>query len=391
MKKLTHRLAPPLSCLLVVAAAGAQNLNPDISVIGDVRAWVTDSASDARERELQLDLESVELALQGYLNPFARADVYVGYHDDEFELEEAYVTILRGLPAGIQARAGKYRVDFGKLNLLHPHAYSFLDTPLAHRQYLGHEGLVDTGLNVNWQAPVGGAVLTLSANVLKGDFAVPHDHGEGGDAHLHAVAAPGFTPATLDEEEEASEASEPEPDLGYSERASVFIPTGDYAGVEIGVSALQGTLDAATGRNVSLLGADLKYRWAPDRYRSLTLQAEWLRSRRDAVPHDHEGAAAAAEAPAPETVEAAGFFAFADWRFRQRWNAGAIVERAELAEEDGVATDRIGLFGGFQLMEETTFLRLLVRRSDGDEIDRPFSEAILQLVFSLGPHRAHWF
>ena len=126
----TARPAVALAALTLLAAvAAAQNVNPEISVIGDVRAFVNDNSGDPDEGELQLDLESVELALQGYLNPFARADVYVAYHDEELTVEEAYATILRGLPWGLQVRAGKYRVDFGKLNLLHPHAYSFLDTP----------------------------------------------------------------------------------------------------------------------------------------------------------------------------------------------------------------------------------------------------------------------
>ena len=350
--------------VLFGTAAQAQNSNPDISVIGDVRAFVTGDASDPREGDLQLDLTGAEVALQGYLNPFARADVYVGYHDDEFELEEAYATILRGLPGGLQLRAGKYRVDFGKLNLLHPHAYSFLDTPLVHQEFLGPEGLADVGFNANVQIPVGASALTISGNVLKGDFAEPHAHDHGG--------------------EEAVEEETAETGIGYSERVSIYIPTGDYAGFEAGVNALQGVLDAATNSEVALLGADLKYRWAPDKYRSLTVQGEWIRSQRDVVDQ-HAGKEEIAR------VAASGFYLFADYRFAQRWNAGAILERAEHAEEEGVSTERIGVYAGFQVMEETTVVRLLLRRTDGDEIAEPFNAAVLQLVFSLGPHKAHWF
>jgi hypothetical protein len=368
-----HRAAPAAGVVIALLAGGAalaQNINPDISVIGDVRAFVTDDASDTREGELQLDLESAELALAGYLNPFARADVYVGYHDEEFELEEAYATILRGLPGGLQLRAGKYRVDFGKLNLLHPHAYSFLDTPLVHQEYLGHEGLIDIGVNANVQVPVGSSALTFSGNVLKGDFAEPHDHGH-------------------DHEGETAE-EEVETDTGYSERISLYVPTGDYAGFEVGVSALQGTLDRATGREVELLGADFKYRWAPDKYRSLTIQGEWIRSERD-VLHHHEEAEPGEEEHEVERISGDGFFLFADWRFAQAWNAGAIVERTDDAEEEGVSTTRVGAFAGFQVMEETTMIRLLLRRTDNDEAVAPYNEAVLQLIFSLGPHKAHWF
>ncbi len=370
-----------LAALLAGAAASAQNVNPDISVIGDVRALTTDDHDDPKEGQLQLDLAGLELALQGYLNPFARADVYIGYHEGSFEVEEAYATILRGLPGGLQLRAGKYRVDFGKLNLLHPHAYSFLDAPLLHQAYLGEEGLADIGLNLNWQLPLGNAALTLSGNVLKGDFAEPHEHTDTEQAHLLAL---------LQAEAEAPV----ETDIGYSERVSLFLPTGTYAGVELGANALHGTLDAHTGREIRLLGTDFKYRWAPDRYRSLTVQGEWIRSQRDVLQHHHGSLGLLDGDDGEHAIErhtADGFFAFFDWRFAQRYNLGAIVEHFEHPEEEGASARRAGLFAGFQLMEETTMVRLVLRRTEGSELPEPVREAILQLVFALGPHKAHWF
>jgi hypothetical protein len=383
-------LATLATAFVLAAGAAAQNINPDISVVGDVRTWVTDDPSDPKQGELQLDLASGELAIQGYLNPFARADVFVHFHEGEFELEELYATILRGLPLGTVLRAGKYRVDFGKLNLVHPHAYSFLDTPLVHQQFLGEEGLTDVGVNLNWQVPIGDAGLTVSGNLLKGDFAEPHAH-----EHEHAETAAADAASLRALHESTAEEAEIETALGTSERLGLFVPTGEWAGIEVGVSALQGTLDDLTGRKVDLLGADFKYRWAPDTYRSLTVQAEWIRSERDVIHHDHETEAASAphegEEHEIERIESTGSFAFLDWRFRQRWNLGAIYERTDLAEEEGVAVERAGVFAGFQVMEETTMVRLLLRRSDGDEFAGPVNEAILQLLFSLGPHKAHWF
>ena len=387
MRKMLSRALPAAVAVLLGAAAAAQTQNPDISVIGDVRAFVTDDPADQKEGDLQLDLESGELAIQGYLNPFARADLYVGYHDGEFELEELYATILRGLPLGTVLRAGKYRVDFGKLNLLHPHAYSFLDTPLVHQEFFGEEGLADIGLNLNWQVPIGDSSLTISGNLLKGDFAVPHEHDHDGEATDAAPAGTLRREWLRALQDEPAADVEVETGLGASERVALFVPTGEWAGVEIGVNALQGTLDERTDRRVDLLGADVKYRWAPDKYRSLTVQGEWIRSERD-VPHDADGSGDGSQI---ESVESTGYFAFVDWRFRQRWNLGAIVERTDLAEEADVAVERAGLFAGFALMEESTMIRLLLRRSDGDAYAEPVNEAILQLAFSLGPHRAHWF
>lgn len=370
-----QKIGPLAMAVWTLAAAGvaAQTTNPDISVIADIRAFTTNDDADPNKGKLQLDLQHLEAAIQGYLNPFVRADVYVGYHEGSFELEEAYATILRGLPGGLQLRAGKYRVDFGKLNLLHPHAYSFLDTPLLHQAYLGEEGLADVGLNLNWQIPIGSAALTLSGNVLKGDFAKPHEHGHEDEAGREAVQT----------------------DLGYSQRLSLFLPTAAYAGVEVGFNALRGKLDTFTRREMRLLGVDAKYRWAPNKYRSLTVQGEWIRSRRDLLHHHPAEAwrrlAEGEEHDEIEELTASGFFAFFDYRFAQRFNFGAIVERFDHPEQTDVTRRRAGIFGGFQVMEETTMLRLLLRRTDGAGISSAVCEAILQLVFSLGPHKTHWF
>ncbi len=373
-----HALRRLAACALAAAAlaapgpARAQNANPDISLIGDMRAFVTrqKDSDDPKNGKLQLNLESVEFALGGYLNPYVRGDVFAAYTDAEgFTIEEAFATVLRGLPAGLQVRAGRFRTDFGKLNLLHPHAYSFLDTPLAHRLYLGEEGMMDTGVNVNAAFPVGNLVVTPSVNLLKGDFA------------KHVLDTPdGETAIDRDPTLQTK--------LATSERLSVFVPTGDYAGFEAGVNALQGALDSAPHpeRTVRLIGADLKYRWAPDKYRSLTVQGEWIRSTRE-VPLAGEFDVA----PLGK-VTASGFYAFADYRFKGRWNAGAIVERAGSPVDASLTYRRAGAFVGFAVMEETTLFRLLVRRTDSNAVDdRPVNEAVLQMIFSLGPHKAHWF
>ena len=58
-----HRRACSTFVLALFAAlapsAEGQNVNPDISVIGDVRTWVTDDTGDPKEGELQLDLEGL--------------------------------------------------------------------------------------------------------------------------------------------------------------------------------------------------------------------------------------------------------------------------------------------------------------------------------------------
>ena len=60
-------------------------------------------------------MQELEIAIQDTFNPYAKADVFVPSGGDNFEIEEASATILRGLPANLNIKVGQYLVDFGKL------------------------------------------------------------------------------------------------------------------------------------------------------------------------------------------------------------------------------------------------------------------------------------
>ncbi len=115
--------------------------NPQFSVIGDL---VMDQINDSPK----LSSSGVEIAIQGNVNPFARADVYLHKHNDEsaLELEEAVITIERGLPLGLGLRAGKFRPDIGKINKDHAHLFPFIQAPKSMANILGEEFWSPTGL-----------------------------------------------------------------------------------------------------------------------------------------------------------------------------------------------------------------------------------------------------
>lgn len=92
---------------LFLTTAHAQTKNPNISVISDFRIFVHDDKILADEKnKLNLNLEEIELAIQGYLNPYARADIFFAKHGIEgsVEIEEASATFLRGLPLGLNIK-----------------------------------------------------------------------------------------------------------------------------------------------------------------------------------------------------------------------------------------------------------------------------------------------
>ena len=150
------------------AARAAPTLNPNISLVGDFRAWY---ASEG-ERNVDAELHEAEAALRSVVDPYARADVFIamGHGGDgefEFELEEAYLTTL-ALPFQLQLKAGKFRSIFGKINRIHPHALPFIDTPAVYANFFGDEGLNDQGLSLSWLLPNPHFFQDLTVEVTRG-------------------------------------------------------------------------------------------------------------------------------------------------------------------------------------------------------------------------------
>ena len=82
--------------LITTFIFGQTTANPQFSVIGDL-------VIDHLNKNTSLLSSGIEMAIQGYVNPFARADIYLHKHNDTspIELEEAVMTIEKGLPFGL--------------------------------------------------------------------------------------------------------------------------------------------------------------------------------------------------------------------------------------------------------------------------------------------------
>src|SRR5262249_36062757 len=103
------------------------------------------------------------------------------------------------------------------------------------------------------------------------------------------------------------------------------------------------------------------------------------------------------------TTKADGGYLFADYNWKQRYNAGGSFEHYDDPANPGASVSSIGLFTGLALMEETTAFRLDWRRTDrtagtptfapGGSLPStvPVNELTLRVIFSMGPHKAHQF
>ncbi len=355
-------------------ARGQTMVNPDISFIGDVRLSIHNdtSASDEAEKPI-LEFHELEIGATGYLNPFARADIFLGIHSVEgpMEIEEAYMTLLRGLPLGLQMKVGQYLADFGKLNTQHSHQWSWMERPLMLREAFGDDGLKDVGVNLSYLVPIGTSAWTISAHALKtGGLPIHHHHHE--------------------EDGDENEAETVRSDIAVLSRVSAFVPLGETTFLETGASWLRGEHEPAENRYATLANLDFKLKWRPDIYRSLSFVAEFLGNSRTVCT---EGSSEDTTSLQDETSDVRSFGAFTavDYQFRRRWNAGAFYDYTQGAKTEETYQTGYGVFAGFALAEETSRFGLLVRRHESSAMADPFYSATLQFLWSLGPHKPHSF
>jgi hypothetical protein len=406
-------------------SAQSAGSNPDISVIPSfiVCPGGAENCSYS-EADGNIELQEVELAVQGYLNPYVRGDVFFAYHGGGFEVEEAYASFVRGL-GPFQAKVGKYRVEWGSLNALHPHAYSWIFQPLVEERMFGEEGLNQIAALADYSFAAGSrGEVKLGFDVLRGDIAATehsHEHGDegsGGESALICVGPGCVDGACVPSAGECAivplPAAEEEPgagpELAYHVRASWFDEFRPNHSVLVALDGLSGTIEPAIDRNVSWIGGSFKYRWRPNRYRAVNVFLSYLRSRTDLAGEVPAGTSCIGPDCSPEgictgplcevievteevkagSVTTSGWYAIADWQFAQRWNAGVKLDRSQGLEETDVVR-RAEAFLNFRLMEESTLFRLLVRREDGDLLESAENTVALQFLFSLGPHRPHQF
>jgi hypothetical protein len=164
--------------------------------------------------------------------------------------------------------------------------------------------------------------------------------------------------------------------LGYFGRLGASLATSENAELAFGVSGLTAVYDPDLALSAWTAGADVKYKWKPNRNRSFQFEAELLFQEHDLGSGGH--------------LQSLGGYAYADYRFRQRFNLGGIAEFTEAAWDPQQSIWRSGLFFGFAPVEETSVLRL-----EGDwtvpEHTNGFWTFTLNLVFGLGPHQPHTF
>jgi hypothetical protein len=367
------------------------NINPDISLIGTFNTFTNFTKDTPEYGKLNFADPEMELFVDGYLNPFAKAAANLAYEDNQFGVEELYGNIVRGLPFDMQIKAGKFLVGFGKLNTVHPHAWPFLERPLFHQVFFGEGGFNDVGVDFSFALPTGNLFTSLDLGVFKGNSIPPL-------ANINYIDR-GVNPL-------------------FVGRLNTFISLDDYTNLELGLS---GSYAAYAKGNLVLFsplpedeqlktfnyfysGFDFKFKYAPDAYSVLTIQGEGLINNRNVCHVPETGIDRTIASTG--NITNSGAFIYADYKFDKQYSLGIKYDYTAgivgdepafntLANDDMNSTHGFEGWLAYYPAEETTVIRLGVQHLSfnyGDGTNRDGETTLkLQFLFSLGPHKAHPF
>lgn len=322
----------PTDSAPTVPSASA-SLNPDISVIGNIKGTVANHGVDAETNQhLQLDELEVVIGSKIYPGISALAVITAGA-DESAGIEEAYLTdeqFMAGLPIG--GRLGIVRLPFGKANPLHPHVLPYADTASVVNNLLGEFrgngfefiGLLPTHNNMFLQAQLGRW-------------------------------------KNLDDA--------PDGALAFSEKPMTLgrlwcsTPVGTNNEFELGASGAFGKAD--TGEKINLIGLDGTWRHYLSRERRVLVQGEAIQ-REDA------------------DVTSRGYYLLGTYRPNHFYEYGARYDWSEFANDNTHHESYLSLFAT-RFLSEATYLRLQAKHGtdhDGQQVN----EVLAQIVFGFGPH-----
>jgi hypothetical protein len=338
-------------------------LNPEISVSGDVVAHFT-GPTDERNRVGATPRE-FEFSFQSALDPYTRTKIFAAYeeevhiagfpeegHEDtdadagedgghgrgEFHIEEAYAYWV-GLPGAFGLKAGKFRQEIGLYNRWHTHALWEVDRPLPSVAFLGHDGLIQTGVS-----------LTLPT----------------------LTTGPGTQTVVVEATSATNEAMfEHGGDLSLLGRLQSFWDLSSSTYFQLGATAVYGE-NRDESLESRLLGLDFAFRWAPPNrtlYQALHLKGEWYFSEEEELG---------------ENVRRQGGYAQANYRLNRRLIIG--VRGDYLGGLDEVPNIFQIVPGVTWWQSEWLYLRLQYNhlRHYGENANH---SVLLQLVWAMGPHK----
>jgi len=323
-------------------ARNLSDMNPEISVTGDMFGSVSDNSGDPTTNRFQI--ASFEMSLQSALDPFSKAAAFVVFEDGAFDLEEMYID-WSTLPAGLGLKVGAFRNDFGKINRWHQHALQQVDRPAVHRAFLGEGGLSGLGASLSWlPGPFLGDYNEFWVQVTNDENDVAFS-GRGFDSPVITVHETNYW------------------DLSA---ASYF---------ELGLSASTGVNDELGEYRTTVYGADLNYSWSPPAeaiYKGFEMRGEVLYSNRQTETG---------------TRGSWGAYLYGTRKLGQQWSAGLRGDWTELPDEPGAEIWGISPYLEYWQSEWARLRFQYSHHSRLVEENRADNRFFLQVTWAIGPHK----
>jgi hypothetical protein len=341
---------PPEAPPPAPAASGAVNptfFNPSIAVIGNFLGSV---GNNPVQPSPAFQVEESEISFQAVVDPYARADLFLSFTNDGVEVEEGYVTFLT-LPWRTQAKAGKFFVQFGKVNTLHLHVLPWVDEPLP---------ITDILLQSQFETWAAEGISVSKLIALPGDtFSEAYFQVLDGTSGRGLFVAPA------------------KGDLTYDGQYRVFRDFGDDHNLEMSFSYAYGHNGTSPTNTTSLQNAALVYRWKPLQgrpYRSFILRSEYFWSQRQ-QPDGKQ--------------KAQGFYVGGDWQLARRWFTGGRYEFSDRATNAALRDKGYAATLTFMPSEFSVLRGEFRQRVYAPGIKA--NEGFLQIQFAIGAHGAHPF
>ncbi len=334
-----------------------QLLLPDISVIGDIQTKFSTDENEPEKNKIKIN--EIELAIQGYLYPDIRADIFLAMHKHNEHIEpevcEAKISFLKIFP-NLSAEVGKIHVNFGKINKIHQHHRPYIDQPQVITNFLGEHGLVAEGTSLSYLLP-----LPFFAQIELGIWWLP--------GHYHENE-------TEEQENKFSLADEV-----YTGKLWLSFPLSGESELELGINGAKGKGAHYTHHKdeAEIISLDLTYKLLPSAYKRLILQNEFLYLIRE-VPIG--------------VIKRFGFYSYLGYKFNKYWSTGIRYDDTEdafphlddsesLSVEVSEKTSSISLITTRNLTE-TTYIRGQYKYYF--EGLKNTHELFLQIIFGMGPH-----
>lgn len=300
--------------------------------------------------------------------------------ENELGVEEAAIqTTVLG--HGLTAKAGRFYSGIGYLNEQHPHAWDFVDAPLAYQAFLGRQYGND-GMQLKWLAPTG-TFLELGAEAGRGSNFPGSERNKNGVGSYALFAHLGD-------------------DIGmdHSWRAGLSwlhntAKAREYEDLDIAGNTVANALDGSS----RLWLADFVWKWAPNgnpAQRNFKLQGEYFRRQENGdLTFDTANLASIDRYSATQS----GWYLQGVYQFMPRWRVGLRADRLDSGTVDYGTTNSANLGASSytpsrnSLMvdyspSEYSRLRLQLAQDKSRE-GVTDNQLFLQYIMSLGAHGAH--